>query len=817
MLDRLRQDAAYALRTLARSPVFTLTSALSLAIGVGANATIFSVASWLLLRPVPGLADPGRLVDIGRSQNGSGFDNSSFPNYRDLRARMTTVDGVYALRTEPQPMSIAGDGQADRVYGSIVTANYFETLGVRPLLGRLLRDDDDVAIGGSPVIVLSEALWRRRFGADPAVAGRSIALNGSLFTIVGVAAPGFKGTTVLAPDLWVPMSMLAHASPRMNPKILEERGSVWLVMGGRLKPGVTLAQANAEAHAIGAALERHYPSENRGKNFVVAKSAIVPGEAQVVAGFVVLLMTGAGLVLLIACINISGMMLARAAGRQREIAVRLAIGAGRGRLIQQLLTETMLLFLIGGALGLMLTRWLTPLLISMLPELPMPIGIDVVIDWRVVSFSILVSLVSALLAGLAPALQSSRADLTAALRAEGLDAGRPRLRLRSAFVVFQVAMSLVLVVAAGLFLRALQRGSNIDPGFDDRNVELISVDLSLARYNEQTGNLFLKELLARMRAIPGVDVASAAVDLPLDGGRIGLGPLRIPGHATPPDQENFDADWNVVEPGYFSAIRLPLILGRDFSDGDTRGAMDVAIVNEPFARVAWPGENPIGKQVEHLRREQRVMLTIVGVTSNAKLTWLTEPQGPVIYRPHAQAYLERVRILARTATGRSIVPEVRTLLREMSPNLPITSTTTLSVMTGLNLLPQRIAASVSGTLGLVGLLLAAIGIYGVTSYAVARRTREIGIRIALGADSGRVVGLVLRQGLLLTAIGSLVGLAVAAAASQAIESLLFGVPGIDPLTFTATAALFTLVALAATLVPARRAAAVDPMRALRQE
>jgi predicted permease len=622
---------------------------------------------------------------------------------------------------------------------------------------------------------------------------------------------------VLAPDLWVPMSMLAQASPRMPPTIMDERASVWLVMGGRLKPGATVAQANAEAQAIGAALEREYPRENRGKNFVVAASAIVPGELHAVAGFVALLMTAAGVVLLIACINVSGMMLARAAARRREVAVRVAIGAGRGRLIQQLLTETLLLFLIGGALGLLLTRWLTPLLISMLPELPFPIGIDVAMDWRVVSFSILATLAAALVAGLAPALQSSRADLTAALRADGLDAGRPRLRLRSAFVVFQVALSLVLVVAAGLFLRALQRGSNIDPGFDDRNVEVISLDLSLARYNEQTGNPFVKELLARVRAIPGVETASAAVDLPLDGGRVGLGPLRIPGRAAPPDQQDFDADWNVVEPGYFSAIRLPIVLGRDFGDGDTRGAMEVAIVNEPFARAAWPGENPIGKQVEHLRRDQRVTLTIIGVTSNARLTWLTEPQGPVIYRPHAQAYLERLHLLARTATGGSIVPEVRTLLREMSPNLPITSSTTLSVMTGLNLLPQRIAASVAGTLGLVGLLLAAIGIYGVTSYAVARRTREIGIRMALGADSGRVLGLVLRQGATLTAIGSLIGLAIAAAAARALESLLFGVPGLDPLTFTGTAALFALVALAATVVPARRAASIDPMRALRQD
>jgi predicted permease len=817
MLESFLQDVRYALRWLRRSPLFAVTAVLSLAIGIGANTAIFSVASALLLRPLPGLASPDRLVDIGRSQDGQGFDNSSYPNYRDLRERMRTVEGVYAMRLEPQPMSLSENGQAERIYGTIVTANYFEILGARPHLGRLLRDDDDKVRGGSPVVVISRELWARRFASDPAVVGRAIMLNGHAFTIVGVASEGFRGTTLLKPDAWVPMSMLLEASPRHTADLFTARGSVWLLMGGRLKPGVTTAQANAEAAAIGAALERDYPRENRGKSFVVIPSAVVPGHIQIVGGFVSLLMAIVGLVLLIACSNVSGMLLARAAGRQREIAVRLAIGAGRGRLIRQLLTETALIFAAAGVAGLILTKWLTSLLLALLPRLPMPVSLDVVPDWRVISFAIATSIAAAVLTGLAPALQASRGDLTGALRAEGLGIGPSRLRLRNAFVVGQVSMSVVMIVAATLFTRALQHAASIDPGFDDRNVEVISLDLSLAGYTDATGEPFVKELLLRTRAIPGVQAASTAVDLPLDGGRFGLGDIRVPGLELPTGGNSLSADWNVVEPGYFDTIRLPLTLGRDFNERDGRGGLRVVIVNEAFARRAWSGQNPVGRQIEYGGDNGPVLLTVVGVTSNAKLVSLNEETGPFVYVPLAQQYMNRVELLAKTADGRSIVPQIRKLLQEMNPNLPVTEATTLSLITSLSLIPQRIAAAVAGSLGLIGLLLAAIGIYGVTSYAVSRRTREIGIRMALGADHGRVIRLVLRQGFALAASGIAIGVAIAAVGSKFVESLLFGIRGLDPITFGGACLLFGIITLVASYVPARRAAGVDPIVALRNE
>jgi predicted permease len=817
MLESFLQDVRYALRWLRRSPLFAVTAVLSLAIGIGANTAIFSVASALLLRPLPGLTAPDRLVDIGRSQDGQGFDNSSYPNYRDLRARMTTVEGVYATRLEPQPMSLSGTGQAERIYGTIVTANYFEILGSRPHLGRLLRDDDDRVRGGSPVVVISHELWARRFASDPAVVGRAITLNGHAFTIVGVASEGFRGTTLLKPDAWVPMSMLLEASPRHSADVFTGRGSVWLLMGGRLKPGVTTAQANAEAAAIGAALERDYPRENRGKSFVVIPSAVVPGHIQIVGGFVSLLMAIVGLVLLIACSNVSGMLLARAAGRQREIAVRLAIGAGRGRLIRQLLTETALIFVAAGVAGLILTKWLTSLLLALLPRLPMPVSLDVVPDWRVISFAIATSIAAAMLTGLAPALQASRGDLTGALKAEGLGIGPSRLRLRNAFVVGQVSMSVVMIVAAALFTRALQHAASIEPGFDDRNVEVISLDLSLAGYTEATGEPFVKQLLSRTRTIPGVVAASTAVDLPLDGGRFGLGDIRVPGLELPTGGNSIVADWNVVEPGYFDTNRLPLVLGRDFDERDGRSGPRVVIVNEAFARRAWPGQDPIGRQIEYRGDNGPVLLTVAGVTSNAKLVSLNDETGPFVYVPLAQQYMNRVELLARTSDGRSIVPQIRALLQQMNPNLPVTEATTLSLIISLSLIPQRIAAAVAGSLGLVGLLLAAIGIYGVTSYAVSRRTREIGIRIALGADHGRVIRLVLRQGLALAASGVAIGVAIAAVGSKFLESLLFGVRGLDPITFGGACLLFGVVTLVASYVPARRAAGVDPIVALRNE
>jgi predicted permease len=822
MLQTTVNDIRYSLRLLRRSPLFTLTAALSLAIGIGANTTIFSIASTLLLRPLPGLTDPSRLVDVGRTQDGKGFDNSSYPNYRDYRERQKSLTDVYAYRLDPQPLSLATGTDAERIYGQIVSANYFTILGVRPLLGRLLQDSDDAPDHSHSVAVLSHELWTKTFASNPSIVGQTISLNSKPFMVVGVAPPGFQGTTLLKPDAWTPMAAAADTMPRLGAAIFNRRQAVWLVMGGRLKDGVTISQANAEAQAIGANLQKEYPDANKGKGLKVTGSAVMPGETVAVAGFLALLVVIVGLVLSITCVNVAGMLLARAATRRREIAVRLAIGAGRGRLIRQLLTETMILFVAGGLAGLVLTNWLTSLVLAVIPKLPIPIDVTVRADWRVVSFAIAISFIAAILSGLAPALQSSRADLVPALKAEGLDSGRPRLGLRNIFVVGQVTMSLMLVIVAGLFLRALEHAAAIQPGFDERDVDVIQLDLSLSGYTAETARPFVRELLERTRALPGVESATLSVDLPLDGGRMGLGGIKVPGK-TPPRGEFFSADWNVNEPGLFTTLKLPLIRGRDFTDADTASSMWVAIVNDALAAQYWPGEDPIGKQVlvyDDLPSAPPQTLrpvTVVGVTANAKLIWLTGSVEPYIYVPFAQRYIPRVSLLVRRTGDRSAIPDVRTLLRSMNPNLPITESMTLSELTAIGLIPQRIAATVAGSLGIVGLLLCAVGIYGVTSYSVAQRTREIGIRVALGADRASVLRLILRQGLMLAGIGTAIGVVIAAAGSTLLESLLYGIRGLDPITFGSTCALFALVTLIASYIPARRAATVDPMVALRNE
>lgn len=818
MLDNWLQDARFAIRLLRQSPLFTVTAVLSLAVGIGANSTIFSVASAMLLRPMPGVSAPDRLIDIGRSRRSDEFDTVSYPNYSDIRDRSTTIDGVYAYQIEPHPMSLGGNGDAERVYGAVVSANYFSTLGTPPRLGRMLRSEDDNGVGAHPVAVISHDLWTRRFAKDPGIVGREVRINGFPFSVVGVSPNGFQGTTLLKADIWVPMSMVVQAMPARSASLLTSRRSTWLFMGGRLKDGATIRQANAELATIAAALAREYPDVNERIGFRAVPSAVVPGMVNMVAGFLGLLMAIVGLLLLIACVNLAGMLLARGAARTREIAVRLAIGAGRGRLVRQLLTETAVLFALGAVAGLLLSRWLTALLLSVIPQLPVPLSIDITTDWRVIAFTAAISFVAAVLCGLAPALQASNTSLVGALKAEGLD-GRPsRLRLRSVFVVGQVTMSLVLVIAAGLFLRVLQHAANMPTGFDQRNVDVVSLDLSLAGYQAESGQVFLRDLLGRIRALPGVQAASATVDLPLDGGRMGLGGFTISGVPLPEGQGSLDADWNVIEPGSFETLSIPLRSGRDFTDADTRSAPPVAIVNDAFVRRYLPGRDPVGVQMETTDGvdEKPRTRTIVGVAVDARLMSIGEAAEPYIYVPRAQRNMERLALIVKTS-GTSAIPDIRRLIRAMNPNLPVTEALPLEAVTALGVIPQRIAAAVAGTLGIVGLLLAAIGIYGVTSYAVSRRSREIGIRVALGADQHAVMRLMLRQGTMLAACGVAIGVLLAAAGTQLIKSLLYGVRGLDPLTFVGACLLFTAVALAATYIPARRALAVDPMVALRND
>jgi putative ABC transport system permease protein len=816
----MAQDLRYAVRLLARNPLFALTAIVSLAIGIGANTAIFTIANALLFQAPPGVVQPDRLVDIGRSQDGQGFDNGSYPNYLDIRARSTVLDGIYAYRLGPEPMSLGGSDGAERVFGDMASTNYFSVLGTQPFIGRLFSAMDSEEPGAAPVVVLSHAFWQRRFDADSAVVGQTIRLNGRAFTVIGVAPPSFHGTSVFKGDLWVPLTMIGDVSPRRAASILTSRESVWLVMGGRLKAGVTVKQAQAELAAIGQALEREFPLENRGKGLRVVGQSPIPGNGAPIAAFFAILMGIVTMVLAIACANVAGVLLARATARRREIAVRLAIGAGRGRLIRQMLVESVLLFLIGGAVGLVVARVMTSLLVTLLPTLPLPVNLSVPLDLRAVAFTFSLSLVAAVLAGIAPALQASRAEVIGDLKSDALG-GPDRQRLRNAFVIGQVAFSIVLVVVAALFARALNRAATIDPGFDPNGLELASLDLSLAGYTSDTGPAFAGELIQRVRSLPGVEAATLAAMIPLGNGGMGLGGLAVPG--TQSDQPRFfETDWNVVTPGYFAAMRMRLISGRDFTDLDRTGSLPVVIVNETAARRWWPNQNPIGKTLLQDTGSRAVpgttrTLTVIAVARDSKYRSLGEEARTFVYVPIAQQFVPRTTIIVRSKNQQRQTAPLRALVAQLNPNLPIVMAQTFDDYSALGLVPQRVAAVVSGSVGLVGLLLAALGIYGVTAYLVASRTREIGVRIALGAQPLTVVRMVVMQGMRLALWGAGIGLLLAAGSSRLLASLLFGVGPADLIAFGGSAALFVMIGLIACFVPARRAASVDAMQALRHE
>jgi predicted permease len=821
-LDDARRDVRHAGRLLRRNPLFTLTAALSLAIGIGANTTIFTVANAMLFRPAAGVLDPYRLVDIGSSRIRGRFGPSSYPNYLDIRERTATLDGVYAYSRFPQPMSLRGAGAevgVDSVFGSVVTANYFTVLGAVPAAGRLFGTADGEQSGASPVVVLSHRFWSRRFNNDPAVVGRTMTLNGHPFTVIGVASEGFHGTGVRALDVWVPMNMAPAVNSRGAPT-LTDRAADWLLVGGRLKPGVSVSQAAAEMDVIARTLEREFPEQNRSMGLRLMASSPVPGNGGPIVAFLALLMVIVSFVLIVACTNVAGVLLARAAARRQEMALRLAIGAGRARLVRQLLTETVLLFALGGIAGLLLARAMTSLLISLLPALPFPVDLSLALDARVVGFTAGLSLVAALLSGLAPALRASKADVVSGLRNDPWLAGR--LRLRHAFVIGQVALSIVLVIGAGLFVRALQRAASIDPGFDPHGVELASLDLAQAGYTRTTGPLFARELVDRIHELTDVQSASMASSVP-GGFEVRREALTVPG-VTPPAGRFFIVDWNIVEPGYFATLRTPIAAGRDFIAADRDGTQAVAIVSESAARQFWPGQDVVGKYLlqpakgPHGSTDPTRPLLVIGVARDVESTSLIDGLArSCVYVPLQQQYVSTLTIVVRTTRGQRIADRLRALLASMNPNVPIMTAQTLEDSVALGLVPQRIAGSVSGSLGIVGLLLAGIGIYGVTAYAVARRTREIGIRIALGARRADIIGMVLGEGLSLTLIGSAIGLIFAAAISRVLEGFLFGIPPIDPVTFTVTAMLFVAIGLAACYVPVRRATHIDPTQALRYE
>lgn len=816
-IDSLARDVRHAVRLLVRNPLFALTAALSLAIGIGADTAVFTIASALLRFSPDAVAEPARLVEIGRAFDGLpfGFNPASYPDYLDIRRRTTALDHVFAHPLFPKTMSLAAQSGVEEVVGDVVTTNYFAALGTRAAIGRVFDAGESDLPGASPIVVLSHRFWMRKFGGDPAIVGTTVRLNRYPMTVVGVAPEGFQGTTIVDADLWVPMSMVTFVTGSTLGQ-LETRRAGWLVMGGRLKSGVSLAQAEADLNAIDRALRVEFPTLRNPPALRVQPASPVAGNGPVAAAFVVLLAALTSTVLVIACANVAGLLLARAAGRRREMALRLAIGAARARLVRQLLTETMLLFAIGAALGVGLARVMTLAMVSVLPTLPIPVHVSVGLDWRALAFAMSLSLVAALLSGLAPALHASRTDVSTVLKDESHG---PRLRLRSAFVVAQVALSLLLVVIGGLFLRTIQSARSIDAGFDARNVEVASLDLSLAGYTSTTGPVFVRDLLDRVRAVPGVQGASLAQVLPLATETLGIG-LSLPGAQPLPGQVSADvaASGNIVEPGYFAALQIPLLSGRDFTRDDAEGAPLVAIVGEAAAQRFWPRQDPIGRQlVVNGGDRVNALMQVVGVARDLQYSSFGNSGEPYVYLPFRQNYRDGMAIVVRTPNGRRVGNQLRSIVTGMNASLPQLTVRPLEAVLAVGLLPQRLGAAIAGGLGILGILLAAIGVYGVTAYAVAQRTREIAIRSALGAPRRVVVTLALKHAIALAGIGSLIGLALAGVAGQVLSMLLVGVSPIDPVTFLAAVVLCALVVLAACYVPVHRAVRIAAADALRAE
>ena len=810
MLDTFRHDVRYAVRGLVRSPVFSLTAMLSLAIGVGGTAAIYSIANAVLLSAPPGVGHPDRVVNVGRTQDGRGFDNFSYITYTDYRDRNSTFAGLAALDFEPTPVSLKGPEGGEALEASIVSGNFFSVLEVRPALGRFFLEEEDRTPRTHAVTVISHRLWKERFNGDSGILASAVVLNGAPFTVVGVAAEGFHGPAITSPDLWVPMM----ASPWLGKPaelLTTSRRGAWLMAIGRLKPDVGVSQGQADLATIHAQLAQTYPEAYEGQGVAVRPVSLLPGDLRTMGSlFMAFLFALTAMVLVIGGTNVAGMLLARSAARRREIAVRLAIGASRGRLARQLITESVVLFAVAGVVGALLARWVVVALMSLLPSLPFRLAIEPSIDWRVVLFAIVVAVAAGIIAGLAPALQSTKPSLAPELRSDVGGTAR-RQRLRSSLLVTQVAFSMLLLVVAGLFGRALVRAQTIDPGFEPRGVHVATLDLTLVNHTPETGTQFIDRLLARAATLPGVESAAMARMVPLNGGKMGLGGVEVEGRPAPGPNESWDPGWNIVTPAYFDVMRIPLLKGRGFTAQDRVGTPDVAVINETLASRIWPNEEAVGKS---FRNDGRVV-TVIGIARDAKYREIGEVGEGFIYVPLAQRYNPSMSLFVRS-TAPMFVP-VRRLVAELDPALPILDSQSMEDHAAVGLFPQRVAVWVAASLGGVALLLALIGIYGVTAYGVAQRTREIGIRIALGSPRGNVLGMVVGQGMRLGAIGVALGIIGAIAATRLLESMLFGVSGSDPIALVTAGCLLLVAACAASWIPARRAARVDPMTALRQE
>jgi predicted permease len=824
-MDSLLHDLRYALRALARSPGFTLVTVLTLALGIGANTTMFSVINAVLLRPLAGVMAPERLVGLYTSDySGPPYGTSSFPDVVEFAAQRDLFAGVMAYT---QDMAAVGRGEdVERRPAELVTGTYFEVLRLTPALGRFFAADEARPQSWAPVAVVSHAFWLAQLRGDSLAIGREIVVAGRPLTLIGVAPAGFTGMLRgLAVDVWLPLRTGAELGLGVRqPADLAERGARVLWVMARLAPGVTREQAEERLRVVARRLHAAYPDAWTDINAQVRRVTLLPESATRVPpqmrrpalGFAALLMATVGVVLLIACANVANLTLARAVRRGREIGVRLSLGASRGRIMRQMLTESAVLAALGAAGGLLLALWSVDLFTGVRTPLPFTVHLDVAPDLRVLAFTLVIAVGTAVLTGLAPALRASRRDVAAVLKgAVPVDeVGRPRVTLRGVLVVVQMALSFLLLTGALLMLRTLRDATHIDPGFRADRMLLVDVEPPPAGPGKIDPTQFALGVRDQVAAVPGVRAVTWAEVVPL-GSRWQRRSTTVAGYQ-PARGEDMEFDFNVVGPGYFRTMEIPLLRGRDFTDADRPGAPGVLIVNESFARRFWPGEDPLGKRVS-IRGDEGPFLEVVGVARDGKYRSLAESGLPYVYAPALQEPRGMTLHVRTTGEPASYIPAVRRAVSAAAPGFVVARPRTMAEHLGQALLPQRAAGTVLGSFALVALLLASLGLYGVVSYAVAQRTREIGVRVALGADRRRVLGFVLRQGARLAAVGLAVGVPLAWATTRLLTGLLLGGSAADPTTFAGAAVLLCTVALLATYVPARRAAHIEPMVALRYE
>jgi predicted permease len=746
-------------------------------------------------------------------QNREGQSRSwSYPNYRDFRDRTTLVDVV---AQDDQTFNIASDGSAERTWGALVSGNYFQVMGLRPAAGRLFTPADDAARGANAVAVLSHAYWQRRFNGDPAVVGKAITVNNVATTIVGVAPEGFIGSFLgVASSAWMPMAMMRELGAGDR---FEQRGNSWMQSLVRLKPGVSQEQAQAEATSIMAQLEQEHPQFNEGRRLRIVHTWEAPfGAATVLAPVLGVLSILVALVLVIACANVANLLLSRAVSRRREVAVRLSLGASRFRLIRQLLTESLLLAAIAGVAGVVMAYWTMDVIMAFVPPVDMPIDLGLRMDGMTLAFAVGVSAITGVVFGLAPALQASSPHTVHALKEEGRGAsvGRATGRLRNALVVSQVAVCLVLLVGAVLFLRSFIAAQTLSPGFDPNHLVTASMDLVPSGYTGERHRDFQRRALEAVRALPGVRSAAFGSRIPLGFGGNNSTSAEIEGYV-PRENEEVVINYSTVGAGYFETMAIPVRQGREYRESDTAASPRVLVVNEALARRYWPEGNALGSRV----RMGPNAWEVIGITADAKYNSINERPLPQLFFPMSRSEVSTLRLFVRTTGDPSpMVAEVRSAIRALDPALPIYDARTITEHMQVAVFAQRMAADLLGAMGILALLLAAIGLYGVMAYAVSQRTQELGIRLALGASPRSLLNMIVWQGMRLTVIGLVIGLALALAAFGsigAVRTLLPGISPMDPITFVVVPVALGVVAFLATWIPGRRAGKVDPIVALR--